>query len=42
MTWLFAAYAVIWIVFFLYAFNLNRKQKAISQELAELSEKLGR
>ena len=42
MGWLFAAFAVVWIVFFLYAFTLDRKQKAIAAEIASLSERLSR
>lgn len=40
MGWLFAAYAVVWIVLFLYVFNLDRKQKQISDEIAALKNKL--
>lgn len=40
MGWLFAAYAVVWIVLFLYLVNVNKKQNAIGEELAALSRKL--
>lgn len=40
MTWLFAAFAAVWIVFFGYALSLDRKQRAIERELAALSKKL--
>jgi CcmD family protein len=40
MGWLFAAFAVIWIVFFLYAFNLDRKQKALAAEIENMRTKL--
>lgn len=40
MSWLFVAYAVVWIAIFLYVFNLDRKQKVISQEIEALKTKL--
>ncbi|MDH3215402.1 MAG: CcmD family protein [Candidatus Krumholzibacteria bacterium] len=40
MGWLFAAYAIIWTVFFLYANNLHKRQKAIMAEMASLTKKL--
>lgn len=40
MTWLFAAYGIIWIAIFLYVFGLDRKQKALSGEIAALKAKL--
>ena len=40
MGWLFAAFAITWLVFFIYAFSLDRKQKAIADEVASLSGKL--
>jgi CcmD family protein len=40
MTWLFAAYGIIWIAIFLYVFNLHRKQKDIEGEIDALKAKL--
>ena len=40
MAYLFAAYAVVWFIFFVYLFSLHKKQKAISEEMALLSRKL--
>jgi CcmD family protein len=40
MSWLFAAYGVIWIAIFLYVFGLDRKQKELSAEIAALKGKL--
>jgi CcmD family protein len=42
MTWLFAAYGVIWIAIFLYIFGLDRKQKELAGEIAALKGKLGK
>jgi CcmD family protein len=41
MSWLFAAYAVVWAAFFLYVYHLQKKQKAISEEIADLKKQLG-
>ncbi len=40
MLWLFAAYAVVWIAIFLYVFNLDRKQRALTEEIDALKTKL--
>lgn len=40
MSWLFAAYAVVWLVIFIYVFNLDRQQRALSAEIDELKTKL--
>jgi CcmD family protein len=40
MTWLIAAYSIIWIAIFIYAFGLDRKQKALTAELQQLKSKL--
>jgi CcmD family protein len=40
MGFLFAAYAVIWFVFFIYLLSLHKKQQAISEEMALLSKKI--
>lgn len=42
MTWLFAAYGIIWIAIFGYVFSLDRKQRALSAEIAALKSKLSR
>lgn len=42
MTWLFAAYGVIWIAIFLYIFGLDRKQKELTAEIAALKSKLSK
>jgi CcmD family protein len=41
MQWLFAAFAVVWIVFFLYLLDLGRKQRAIAREIESLKARLG-
>jgi CcmD family protein len=41
MTWLFAAFAVVWLVVFIYLFDLGRKQRAIARELEGLKARLG-
>ena len=41
MGWLFAAYAVVWAGFFFYVAHLQRKQKAISEEIADLKKQIG-
>ena len=40
MEFLFAAYAVVWLIFFVYLIGLHRKQKALADEVALLSKKL--
>lgn len=40
MTWLFAAFSIVWIAIFLYVYGIDRKQKALADEVATLSEKL--
>jgi CcmD family protein len=42
MQWLFAAFAVVWIVLFVYLFNLGRKQAALAREIEGLKAKLAR
>jgi CcmD family protein len=42
MSFLFAAYSVVWLVFFIYLFSLHKKQKAISEEMALLGNKISR
>lgn len=41
MTWLFAAYAVVWIALFLYIMSLDRRQRAVADEIQDLKSKLG-
>ncbi len=40
MTWMIAAYAIIWIAIFIYVFSLDRKQRALASELDQLKSKL--
>lgn len=40
MSWLFAAYAVVWLAIFFYVFSLDRQQRALSAEIDELKTKL--
>jgi len=40
MTWLFAAYGIIWIAIFLYVFDLHRKQKNLAGDIAALKARL--
>ena len=42
MGYLFAAYAVVWLIFFVYVFSLDRKQKAISKEMALLNARVSK
>ena len=36
MQYLFAAFCVTWLVFFLYLFSISRRQRALSQEIESL------
>lgn len=40
MPWLFAAFTVVWVIFFAYLVNLNKRQKAMAAEIEALSSKL--
>lgn len=40
MTWLFAAYTIIWIAIFLYIFGIDRKQRALAADMEALRAKL--
>ena len=42
MTWLFAAYGIIWIAIFGFVFGLHRKQKDLEGDIAALKAKLSR
>ena len=42
MTWLFAAYGIIWIAIFLYVLGLHRKQSSLAAEIESLRSKLGK
>ncbi|UCH85065.1 MAG: CcmD family protein [Candidatus Latescibacterota bacterium] len=42
MSWLFAAFAIVWLVVFAYLFGLGRKQQAIVREIEGLKARLGR
>jgi CcmD family protein len=41
MTWLIAAYTIVWIAIFVYVFSVDRKQKSLAGELEQLKSKLG-
>ena len=36
MTYLFAAYTIIWVVLFLYIFNLSKRQHKFQEEITRL------
>jgi len=38
--YLFLAYAFVWLIFMLYAWNLSRRQTRLRQELEELKRKV--
>ena len=38
MTYLFAAYTIIWVVLFAYIFNLSRRQHKLHEELTRLEQ----
>ena len=38
--YLFAAYAIVWLIFMLYAWNLTRRQGRLKKELDELKSKV--
>ncbi len=40
MGWLFAAFAIIWVVFFFYLFNLKKRQGEIAAEIEGLKSNL--
>ena len=40
MPFLFAAFAVTWVVFFLYAWYLNRRQQEMTREIRRLRQAL--
>jgi CcmD family protein len=40
MSWLFAAYAVVWIAIFLFMLGVDRRQRALAEELETLKGKL--
>jgi CcmD family protein len=42
MGWLFAAFAIVWLAFFGYAFTLDRKQRQIADEIAGLKSRLSK
>ena len=39
--YLFAAFSVLWVIFFLYAWSLSRRQARLRKELEELKTKQG-
>ncbi len=40
--YLFAAYAAIWTILFVYLFFLNRRQREVARELEQVAESLKR
>lgn len=42
MTWLFAAYSVVWIAIFIYVFSLDRRQKSLADEVEALRSKMSK
>jgi len=36
MTWVFAAFAAVWVAVFLFLMRISRAQRALSQEIASL------
>lgn len=40
MSWLIAAYTIIWVAIFIFVFNMDRKQKTLASELEQLRSKL--
>jgi len=42
MTWMIAAYMIIWIAIFIFVFNVDRRQKTLAADLDQLKSKLGK
>ena len=42
MTFLFAAYTAIWILFFGYALSISRRQKKLEDDLSQVRERFAR
>ena len=42
MTWLFAAFAIVWLAVFIYLFDLGKKQKTIAREIENLKALISR
>jgi CcmD family protein len=42
LSYLFAAYAAVWIALFLYLLRLGRRSRELEEELRELKRQLGR
>ena len=40
LPYLFAAYAVVWVVFFIYVFFVSRRQHEMEREIQELKQAL--
>jgi CcmD family protein len=40
MTWMIAAYTIIWVALFIFFFSVDRRQKALSNELSQIKSKL--
>ncbi len=41
MSYLFAAFSVVWIVVFLYALSLSRRQRQLAREVEALRQMMG-
>jgi CcmD family protein len=40
--YLFLAYAFVWLIFFIYVWNLSRRRQRLEKELDELQARIGR
>jgi len=41
MTWVFAAFTTVWIALFIYLFGIDRKQRALQQDVSDLRNRIG-
>lgn len=42
LTYLFAAFAITWVIFFIYAFFVSKRRQEVHDEIAELHDTLTR
>ena len=42
LTYLFAAFAITWVIFFIYAFFVSKRRQEVRDEIAELQDTLTR
>lgn len=40
--YLFCAYSIVWIIFFLYSHGISKRQKSLESQMAEMREALGK